>query len=261
MAPEPTGTASAQRETGKNGPIERARKAAGEWHCVPGYEWALRFLPPGANRGGERFEIRRAEAGPENEYPAISVHAGPARPRRFAGRGGSAWRPVGGRAPRRRTGAGGRGRAFAARERPPPPGWRRFASAFERLAPDFFGPYPELGKRERFACSFAGSAAFFGMLALIILARLPELLDRGVFRGTGPGEDSPVATVGIVFVLPGFSLLTLFFAFICSRRSRRHSPVRVYLFAYLLPLAIWISASQIGVSGMFSLWQDTGGGP
>ena len=68
MAPEPTGTASAQGETGKNGPIERARKAAGEWHCVPGYEWALRFLPPGANRGGERFEIRRAEAGPENEY-------------------------------------------------------------------------------------------------------------------------------------------------------------------------------------------------
>ena len=69
MVQESTGTANAQAETGKNDLIERARKVAGEWHCVPEYAWALRFLPPAASRDGERFEIRRAGTEPpENEY-------------------------------------------------------------------------------------------------------------------------------------------------------------------------------------------------
>ena len=206
---------------------------------------ALRNPPRAGRAAGKRIR-------------AIYVHAGPARPRGFAGRSGLALRPVGERAPRLRERAGG-GVKRSLRERPPARGWRRFADAFGWLAPDFFAPHPELSGGGRFAYAFAGSVTFFGMLALFILVRIPQELGLSWFGGAGPGGESPFTTPENVFVIVSF-LLTLFFAFICSRNERSHSPVRVYLFAYLLPLIVWILASQIGISGLLVPLSDNGGG-
>ena len=259
MAQKPPGNTSAQAEAGKNGLIERARKAAGEWHCVPEYAWALRFLPPGASRGGERFEIRRVRAEtPESEYEQYLYT--PGRHDLAVSRGGAVWHcdlsaselPDCAKALAEAI-------KHSLRERPPARGWRRFADAFGWLAPDFFAPHPELSGGGRFAYAFAGSVTFFGMLALFILVRIPQELGLSWFGGAGPGGESPFTMPENVFVIVSF-LLTLFFAFICSRNERSHSPVRVYLFAYLLPLIVWILASQIGISGLLVPLSDNGGG-
>lgn len=259
MAPETTKTTSAHGETGKNGLIERARNAAGEWHCVPGYGWALRFMPPDANRGGARFEIRRAATEPESEYKQYMYT--PDWPDLSVSPGGAVWHgDLSANELPDNAQALADAVARSLRALPPHRGWRRFASAFDRLASDFSSPYPELSSWKRFLYSLAGSATFFIMLTLVIAVKPPQLLDWRWFLNAGPGDASPFAAPGIV-LLGCFSLLTWFFAFICSRRGGRHSPVRVYLFAYFLPLVVWISASQIGVSGMFYPRQDYGEAP
>ena len=230
MAQEPTETTSAQDETGSDDLIERARIGAGEWHCVPGYKWELRFLPPGANRGGERFEIRRVRAEQlESEYRQYLYT--PDRPDYADSLGGAI---LHGDLLANDLPDSAEALANAAvrslRERPPPRVWRRLAGAFEWLAPDFFGLHPKLSGRKRFAYSFAGSFTFFGMMALVMREQFSGLLD--------------LRFESIVFTI-SFSLLTLFFAFICSRNQHWHSPVRVYLSAYLFPLIVWILASQI----------------
>lgn len=237
MAQEPTGTTSPQGETGWDGLIERARQVAGEWHCVPGYKWELRFLPPGANRGGARFEIRRAKTDPKETDPKREYRQylyTPGRPKPADSPGGAVLHsdlsadvlPDGAQALADAV-------VRSLRKRPPR-SWKSLASAFEWLAPDFFGLCPTLSRWKRFAYSLAGSATFFGMMALI----------------TWP-DTSPPSTRKVVLVssLPVF---TLFYAFICSRNEHWHSPVRVYLFAFVFPLIVWILATQIDGSGLFS---------
>lgn len=216
-------------------------------------------LPPGASRGGERFEIRRVRAEPpESEYEQYLYT--PGRHDLAVSRGGAVWHcdlsaselPDCAKALAEAI-------KHSLRERPPARGWRRFADTFGWLAPDFFAPHPELSGGGRFAYAFAGSVTFFGMLALFILVRIPQELGLSWFGGAGPGGESPFTMPENVFVIVSF-LLTLFFAFICSRNERSHSPVRVYLFAYLLPLIVWILASQIGISGLLVPLSDNGGG-
>ena len=97
------------------------------------------------------------------------------------------------------------------------------------------------------------------MLTLIIQTRYPgQLIDLRKLRLFG--GESPFAISEGVFVISSL-MLTLFFAFICSRSKRSHSPVRLYLFAYLLPLTVWILASQIVPMGLFTRLPDDGGGP
>ena len=259
MTQESTGMASAQGGAGKNDLIERARKAAGEWHRVPEYAWALRFLPPGASGGGERFEIRRVSTEPpENEYKQYLYTSG--RHDLAVSRGGAVWHcDLSASEIPASAGALAEAVKHSLRERPPARGWwwGYFVNAFDWLAPDLFGPHPELSGGRRFAYAFAGSATFFGILTLIMQVRYNDFLG---FDGAGPGDESPFTTRVNVFVIC-FFLLTSFFAFICSRNKHAHSPLRVYIFAYLIPLIVWILASQIGVSGLLFTLPDNGGGP
>ena len=232
MAQKPTGTTSAQGEPAGTDLIERARETTGEWHSVPGYGWALRFLPPGANHDGDLFEIRRADAEPESEYQQYLYT--PSRPNLAKSPGGAVLHcdlsanelPDGAEALADAV-------ARSLRTQPSPRSWGRFASVFERLAPDLFGLHRKLSGLERLAYSFAGSATFFVVVAMNYWA-----------------NENRSERFDLIFKF-GLPIYALVFAFICSRNEHRYSPVRVYLFAYMLPFIVWSLATSIPISGLF----------